>query len=39
VGSIAQARDLIRRSFPLEPYEPRHTAAWDEAYERFLKLL
>jgi rhamnulokinase len=39
VGSIAQARDLIRRSFPLEPYEPSRTAAWDEAYERFLKLL
>jgi rhamnulokinase len=39
VGSIAEARELIRRSFPLEPYEPSRTAAWDEAYERFLNVL
>jgi rhamnulokinase len=39
VSSIAEARELIRRSFPLEPYEPSRTAAWDEAYERFLSVL
>jgi rhamnulokinase len=39
VGSIAEARELIRRSFPPEPYEPSRTAAWDEAYERFLNVL
>lgn len=37
VGSIAEARDVIRRSFAVEEYEPRNTVAWDEAYERFLR--
>ncbi|MGD0899545.1 MAG: rhamnulokinase family protein [Thermoguttaceae bacterium] len=39
VGSIAEARDVIRRSFEVDEYEPRNTAAWDEAYPRFLKML
>jgi rhamnulokinase len=34
VGSIAEARDVIRRSFPVDTYEPHHMAAWDEAYEK-----
>jgi len=36
VGSIAEAREVIRRSFEVDEYEPQDTAAWDEAYERFL---
>ena len=36
VGSIAEAREVIRNSFEVEEYQPRETAAWDEAYERFL---
>jgi rhamnulokinase len=39
VGSIAEAREIIRRSFSVEVYEPRNTAAWDEAFERFLKVV
>jgi rhamnulokinase len=39
VGSIAEAREVIRRSFPVEEYEPKNTAAWEEAYERFLKIV
>jgi rhamnulokinase len=39
VGSIAEAREVIRRSFEVEEYEPKNTAAWDEAFERFLKVL
>jgi len=39
VGSIAEARDVIRHSFAVETYEPRNTAAWDGAYDRFLALL
>ncbi|MBN1396143.1 MAG: rhamnulokinase [Pirellulales bacterium] len=35
VSSIAEAREVIRRSFPVEEYQPQNTAAWDEAYERF----
>ena len=39
VSSIAEAREIIRRSFPVEEYEPRNTAAWDEAYPRFLEVV
>lgn len=39
VGSIAEARELVRRSFDVQEYLPRNTAPWDEANERFLKLL
>jgi rhamnulokinase len=39
VGSIAEARDVIRRSFAVEEFEPRNTAAWDEAFERFEKVV
>ena len=38
VGSIAQAREVIRQSFSVETYEPREAAAWDEAYTRFTAL-
>ncbi|MBN1659482.1 MAG: rhamnulokinase [Anaerolineae bacterium] len=34
---LAAGRALVRRSFALDTYEPRHTLAWDEAYERYLK--
>ncbi|HLA84536.1 MAG TPA: rhamnulokinase family protein [Thermoguttaceae bacterium] len=39
VGSIADAREVVRASFAVEQYEPRDTAAWDDAYERFLKVV
>jgi rhamnulokinase len=39
VASIADAREVIRRSFSVEVYEPQNTAAWNEAYERFLKVV
>jgi rhamnulokinase len=38
LSSLAEARQLVRGSFPLEVFEPRADAAWDEAYERWLKL-
>jgi rhamnulokinase len=38
VGSIAEAREVIRRSFPVETYQPHNTAAWDEAYGRAVKI-
>jgi rhamnulokinase len=38
VGSIAEARDVIRRSFSVDVYEPQNTAAWDDAFERFAKI-
>ena len=39
IGSLEQAREVVRRSFPLDNYEP--TAArdrWDAAYAAFLSL-
>jgi rhamnulokinase len=38
VSSIAQAREIVRQSFPVEEYQPRDSAAWDEAYARFVKI-
>ena len=39
VGSIAEAREVIRNSFEVEQYEPKNTTAWDEAYEKFLGVI
>jgi rhamnulokinase len=38
VGSISQAREVIRQSFDVETYQPKNTAAWDEALGRFQRL-
>ena len=38
LGSVAEGRDLIRRSFPQDEYEPQPSDACEEAYERFLQL-
>jgi rhamnulokinase len=39
IGSIAEAREVVRASFPLTRYEPRQGAEWDQAYARFLSLV
>lgn len=39
VAGIAQAREVIKNSFPVDEYEPRNTAAWDDAWSRFIGLL
>jgi rhamnulokinase len=38
ISSLAEGRALVRRSFELATFEPQDTAAWDEAYQRYLKL-
>lgn len=38
LGSLAEARRLVRASFPVTVFEPRSHSAWDGAYERFLQL-
>jgi rhamnulokinase len=35
---LAEARELVRRSFELSTYQPESAAAWDEAYQRFVRL-
>lgn len=39
ISSLSEGRDLVRRSFPVESYEPQESAAWDEAYQRFLGIV
>ena len=39
VGSLAQARDLVRRSFQVERYEPRCDERWEQAWARFQDLV
>jgi rhamnulokinase len=38
VGSIAEAREVIRQSFSVETYDPREPANWEEAYTKFTAL-
>ena len=38
IGSLEQGRELVRRSFGLEVYEPRASGRWDDAYGLFVKL-
>lgn len=39
VGSISDAREVIRRSFSVEEYQPKERERWEEAYARFSELL
>jgi sugar (pentulose or hexulose) kinase len=36
IKDIAEARRVVRNSVQPEVYEPRHTKAWQDAYERLL---
>jgi rhamnulokinase len=38
LSGLAEARALVRRSFEVTTYEPGGTAAWDEAYTRYMRL-
>jgi rhamnulokinase len=39
LGSLAEARRVVRRSFELRTYAPRSPQSWDAPYERFLQYL
>lgn len=38
LGSLAEARALVRNSFDVETYQPGNSAGWDESYQILLKL-
>jgi sugar (pentulose or hexulose) kinase len=38
IKDVAQAREVIRNSFDIKVYEPHHTDAWEEAYQRYLSI-
>lgn len=39
ISSLEQGRQVIRDSFALKRYEPRDPAIWQDAYERFKRLI
>jgi rhamnulokinase len=39
LGSLAEGREVVRRSFGVSTYSPVNAQAWDEPYGRFLELL
>jgi rhamnulokinase len=39
LGSVAEGRAAIAASVPQEHFAPRAAAGWDDAYDRFLRLL
>jgi len=39
LGSLAEAREVVRRSFEVKRYEPRSDDRWQGHYERFTRLL
>ncbi len=38
LASLEEGRALVRRSFPCEAYAPQEVEAWEENYERFLRV-
>jgi len=39
VGSLSDARAIVRKSFDVETYQPRHRTGWDDAYAKMLNLI
>ncbi len=38
VGSIAEAREVVRKSFEVVTYDPHPSDQWEDAYQRFLRV-
>ena len=38
IGMPKYVSAIVRRSFPVETYEPQASEVWAEPYERFLRL-
>jgi len=39
IGSLAEGREIVRRSFDVRTYHPSDPGRWDESYTRFVKLI
>jgi sugar (pentulose or hexulose) kinase len=39
ISDVNQARDVVKRSFPTEVYEPEATGIWEDAYSRYLQII
>ncbi len=38
IKDLAELRQVVRNSEPVEEYAPNHTQAWEDAYQRLLRL-
>ncbi|MEX1041880.1 MAG: rhamnulokinase family protein [Pirellulaceae bacterium] len=38
VGSLAEAREVVRNSFPVAEFTPRNPIMWDDAFQRYEKV-
>lgn len=38
ISSLAEGREIVRNSFPVEIYHPEDGDAWERAYKRYIKL-
>jgi sugar (pentulose or hexulose) kinase len=38
IASLAAAMPIIKKAFPIRQFPPRDTAAWNRAYDKFLKI-
>lgn len=39
ISSLAEGREVVKRSFPVEVYEPQNFERWNGVYQRFVGLL
>lgn len=39
IGSLSELRAVVRNSFETEVFDPSDSAAWDDAYGRFVRMI
>lgn len=39
VGTLADIREIVRRSCDLKKFEPQQAAAWEDAYAKFIRII
>jgi sugar (pentulose or hexulose) kinase len=39
INSLAQGREIVKRSFDFHEYTPQEGGKWDEAYQKYLKII
>jgi hypothetical protein len=39
IRSLEEARQMVRRSFPVKVYEPQDKGPWDDVYGKFNDLV
>lgn len=39
IGSLQEARQIVKKSFPIVTYEPENMDQWNDAYTRFIRIV